>query len=215
MNSTPNRTPQDNTPWWASVGVAALLGVVWFSFHLRFDLPNDVNEVVRHAALSRELLLSEPWRVVTASLLHIGSGHLLLNLILAVTFGHTLAVLTRIQWTWSIFFVSGWVGSVVAACIHEGWLLGASASVFGLLGAITISLSQTGKPAARGQALFVGALGILLSIVGSGNSTAHLAGFGMGACLTTLPPKYRTLVQRTTWLCLLAGLVSLAYCRAN
>ena len=215
MNFTPHRKNPDLKPWHASMIAGLLLGILWFSFYLQIQQPSHVNSMVEDAALNQDLLLSQPWRVVSASLLHVDLTHLMVNLILALTFGHTLTTMAGASWSWSIFFVSGWTGSIIAALTHNGWFIGASAGVFGLLGAIALSLGRIKKTGALRQALLVAGLSIFLGTVGIGNSTAHLGGFAAGAGLVIIPGRFHLSIQRLTLLSILMGLILMMVSRVG
>jgi membrane associated rhomboid family serine protease len=152
---------------------------------------------------------------VSASLLHVDFRHLMVNLVLTLTFGHTLTVMTGASWSWSIFFVSAWIGSIIATLSHSGWFIGASAGVFGLLGAIALSLGRAKKPGALGQGLLITGLSIFLGTVGIGNSTAHLGGFAAGVGLVMVPRRFHMSIQRLTWLSILIGLILMVVSRVG
>ncbi len=80
---------------------------------------------------------SEPWRLVMAMFLHAGVLHLLLNGLMIFMFGRILEVHFGFLRTFSVFVFSGIAGNVASAVAYrQGLSVGASSSVFGMVGAV-------------------------------------------------------------------------------
>ncbi|HEY2658195.1 MAG TPA: rhomboid family intramembrane serine protease [Caulobacteraceae bacterium] len=97
------------------------------------------NSLIALGALSRKLALDagEPWRLVTAVLLHLNPAHIIGNAIVLFMAGATLERLVGRAWLGATFVVSGLAGSLATlGCDPAGQLgVGASGAIMGLVSA--------------------------------------------------------------------------------
>lgn len=186
----------------------------------------DVDAITRMGALAdaRVWLDGEWWRVATAGLLHGSWLHLGLNMMGLWSVG---------QWTekalggWrstGVFAASSVIGCLASLAWAEAPLVvGASAGIFGLAGALVIARAW-GAPAIQrsvepvsartlaGWLIFWLAFGFALPwifgvelIAQAGHIGGLLAGLGLGLALTRRPPRFETL----GWAAALAATVGL------
>lgn len=147
-------------------------------------------------------LVDEPWRLVTAGLLHGGLVHLAFNVMVLLSLGFMEQVYGRTAWV-VVFLVAVVTGNLASAAAHGPPSVGASGGVFGLFGA-TLALavaprSRTGLPtearrALLGSILRVLALNALLAFaVKNLDHRAHLGGLvgGFVVGLASITPPFQ------------------------
>ena len=81
-----------------------------------------------------------PWQLVTAMFAHGSLEHLLMNMVSLWWLG---TLLERMQGTVRfaiVYFVSGIMGNLVFALFSDGYAVGASGAIFGMLGAVAVLL---------------------------------------------------------------------------
>ena len=123
---------------------------------------------------------ARPWEFVTAIFAHGSLEHLAMNMVSLYWLGTMIEDIQGKARFAIIFFVSGILGNVLFALIANGYAVGASGSIFGLLGAGAYMLYQMrDNPAARG--MFQGmiamlALNIFNSFLPGIALEAHLGG---------------------------------------
>ena len=104
-------------------------------FLLVFSAPEEV----RDGAFSRYALsqgtATQLWRWVTSMFLHASASHLFFNMLGLYFFGKIVESQVRPQWFFSIYFASGFLGSLAFLFTSDAPVVGASAGIFGLLGA--------------------------------------------------------------------------------
>jgi membrane associated rhomboid family serine protease len=124
----------------------------------------------------------EWWRLVTAGFLHASPIHLLFNMLMLWWFGAPLESLLGRARFLAIYFVSILAGSAGALLLApDSAVVGASAAVFGILGAGLV-LERNRIQVFGGSALLVVAFNLLLSFVLSYVSLGgHLGGLAGGA----------------------------------
>ena len=130
---------------------------------------------------------SRPWEFVTAIFAHGSIEHLAMNMVSLYWLGTMIEGFHGKVKFGIIFFVSGIVGNIAFALIANGSAVGASGSIFGLLGAGAYLLYQMrSNPAARG--MFQGMVAMLVlnvfnSFLPGIAFEAHLGGLVAGvAC---------------------------------
>jgi rhomboid protease GluP len=97
----------------------------------------DEASIIAAGALTRDgVLAGEYWRMVSASFLHGGWGHLIGNLIAFYILGMALEHAIGPHRTLFVYFITAITGSVLSITLQPGPSVGASGAVFGLLGAI-------------------------------------------------------------------------------
>jgi membrane associated rhomboid family serine protease len=106
----------------------------------------DVGVLMRSGALVRGLVSAEPWRLVSCIFIHVGTVHLVVN-VLGLWFLGRLAEGLFGRWRLlAIFAVAGLVGSLASwMASPAGMSAGASGAIFGVLGALLVELTWQRK----------------------------------------------------------------------
>ena len=159
------------------------------------------------------------WRLVTAGFLHGGLLHILMNSWVLFDLGAQVEELFGASRMWVIYFIS----SVVGFLLSSVWApsvpsIGASAAIFGLIGAM-IAMGVTHRnpmgAAIRGFYVRWAIYGLIFSLFGNIDMAAHIgglvAGFGVGY-LAGAPRYEGSPMERVwrilAWVCVLATVVS-------
>jgi rhomboid protease GluP len=159
------------------------------------------------ALVQEEVVLGEWWRVITANFLHFGWGHLLTNMFGLYILGKfTELSLGRIRYT-IVYFLSG----VGAMALYIYWslqvgisrylLLGASAAIMGLVGAIAAVFlrdwlrerNQNNSQKLQQIILLILLQFALDRIMPQVSSLSHLFGLGIGFILGIILGKRKVL----------------------
>lgn len=147
----------------------------------------NVNAVL---AVSPYSLAYYPWQLVTAMFAHSSIEHLLMNMVSLWWLG---TLLERMQGSIRfalVYLVSGVVGNLAFAFIGNGYAVGASGAIFGLLGAVALMLySMRENVLARsmfGGLMAMLALNIVNSFVPGIALEAHFGGLVAGAAVEGL-----------------------------
>ncbi len=128
-------------------------------------------------------MLAEPWRLVTAPLLHLDAAHLAVNGILLIILGAASAARLGPLRAALLAVFSAWIGCTASALSAQGWAAGASGAVFGLLGALTVQLLRDRRRGAIWLALLAGSLWWAVPA----DKAAHMGGLLGGALLVLVP----------------------------
>jgi membrane associated rhomboid family serine protease len=148
------------------------------------DLRGLQSDVFENGALARPFLADgEWWRLVTTGFLHVGPIHLLFNMLMLWWFGTPLENLLGRARFLAVYGVSVLAGSAGALLLAPDTLtVGASAGVFGILGAGLV-LERGGIAVFGGAALVVVVLNLALTIVLRNNISlgGHVGGLLGGA----------------------------------
>jgi rhomboid protease GluP len=139
----------------------------------------------------------EYWRLLAAMFLHIGFLHLFLNLWALYQLGGVFEVLFGSPRFAVTYFVSGLVASIASAFFTNGLAAGASGAIFGILGALIVSIRRSPRfrNAAWGkglvqQLLFWAAINIVIGFTMPGiDNAAHIGGFITGLLLGFQPHR--------------------------
>jgi len=136
----------------------------------------------------------EPWRLATYALLHGGLLHIAMNTWVLVQLGSAIEQRFGTARFVALYVLSAVLGGVGSATLGAGMSVGASAGLFGVMGAGIIAAHRTGTPQAialRNQLLFWAGLILVIGFAGarvSGagfDNAAHVGGLvgGLGMAL--------------------------------
>jgi len=129
------------------------------------------------------------WTLVTAIYLHGGVLHILFNMLWLRNLGHMVVQLFGTSRSFIIFTISGILGFLISNMVGIYFTIGASGSIFGLLGALVFYGRKRGG--VFGSAIYrqVGTWTIVLLVFGflmpGVNNLAHIGGF-IGGFLSAL-----------------------------
>jgi rhomboid protease GluP len=177
---------------------------------------------LRLGANARALLEAQPWRILTAALLHGSFLHLYMNGIALLALGTVLERLMGPARTLAVFLWSAAVGGVLSGLAHEaGYAVGASGGIFGLLGALAaVHLAARERiPAGFRQPLqwwlLILGINLLLPVVvpiidAWGHFGGALAGGGLGLVFVRAP-GFRLGGSAGPWSRSLAAVAAAAY----
>jgi rhomboid protease GluP len=117
------------------------------------------NSLVALGAASRQLVFSdfEPWRLVTAVLLHANLAHIVGNGVVLLLVGMTMERLVGRAWFAALFVVCGLAGALASVLINPAAepTVGASGAIIGLLGAALVCSFHPHAILQRRRNLFV------------------------------------------------------------
>jgi len=103
-----------------------------------FSAPDSVmDNLFGRFSLSRATAF-QLWRWITSMFLHASASHLFFNMIGLYFFGRILEREVRPQWFLSIYFASGFLGGLAFILTSAVPVVGASAAIFGLMGAVML-----------------------------------------------------------------------------
>lgn len=132
----------------------------------------------------------EPWRFVSAMLLHGGFLHILFNGLSLLTLGMYIEALFGPARFWIVFTLTGVAGNVLALELgHSGFLVGASGGIFGLLGAMLgfgVRRGGTWGAEIRRQTLQSLLINAVISFMPGISLMAHLGGAASGFLMVWL-----------------------------
>ncbi len=128
----------------------------------------------------------QDWRLITGAFLHIGITHLLLNMLSLLLFGPEIEA--RLGW-WrylSVYLVSALGGAVAIQLFGDPGrpVAGASAAIYGLLGALGVLLVAA-RQDLRGLLALL-AINVAISFLPNVSLLGHLGGLAAGLVATTL-----------------------------
>jgi membrane associated rhomboid family serine protease len=169
--------------WGLSIVVFAACVAV--DHHLPFTDSFRPSTVLRFGALLVPVLPLEPWRLLSAVFVHANVLHILFNSITLADLGRLMEKEFGSARLAVLFVLAGIFGFWVSSVWNpQGFTLGASGGIFGLIGAIAV-LALTRRDAYY-RALFGRILvyAVLMVVVAAGiDHAAHAGGFVAGACL--------------------------------
>ncbi|HVR44480.1 MAG TPA: rhomboid family intramembrane serine protease [Thermoanaerobaculia bacterium] len=138
----------------------------------------------------------EYWRLVAAMFLHIGLLHLFLNLWALYQLGGVFELLFGSKRFAITYFASGIVASISSATITQGIAAGASGAIFGILGALIVSIRRSPRfrhaAWSRGliqQLVLWAAINIVIGFTPGIDNAAHIGGFICGLVLGLAPHR--------------------------
>ena len=137
-----NATVAAPTTYWASITILALLAVIFtVEAALSSGATFNVSDLLAMGASNRALVAQgEWWRLVTASALHGGFAHFLLNGIALLMAGFVLERLVGRAWFVAIYCVSAFGGTLVSLALNPTSTVsvGASGAIMGLFAATVV-----------------------------------------------------------------------------
>ena len=159
--------------------------------------PRSIWMLARMGAITPDVLESgQLWRLVTAMFLHIGLLHLLLNLWALFQLGSLFeAMFGSLRFTIT-YFISGVIASLSSAIFTDSFSAGASGAIFGILGALIVSIKRS--PLWRNEAWTRGliqqligwaVLNVIIGFTPGIDNAAHIGGFLAGLILGLLPHR--------------------------
>jgi len=191
--------PAPNLPSLATKLLIAI-NVVVFLFQVLRGATDDAAELVEMGAVYTPLLAEgEWWRIFTAQFLHWGGLHLSFNMMGLWILGRTVEAMLGFWRYIALYLLCGAGGMLIAWTVYRlapdadpVILLGASASVMGLVGTqAAISLlayRYTGSLVAKAQLSTMTQIVVLQAVfdmmVPEVSSTAHIGGAAVGFCVT-------------------------------
>lgn len=132
-------------------------------------------------------MLADPWRFVTAPLLHLDGAHLAVNGLLLAVLGAAAAVRLGPLRAVLVAIAAAAVGCLASVLHARGWAVGASGAVFGLLGALAVNVARQN----RHGGVWLGLLALSLLWAVPADRAAHFGGLLGGALLALAPPPDR------------------------
>ncbi len=177
----------------------------------------DPRVLLRFGADQRDLSLGgQPWRWVSAGLLHIGWAHLLLNSWALYALGTALERLYGPRSFWALFVVATAGGSIASALFFSAISAGASGGIFGFFGAYVVlywkrrhAMPAEMRAKAQRELVTVFLLnGAIAFFVPNLNHAAHVGGLLTGALCAAFLRDAATegRVQRIlTWVAAVVG----------
>ena len=159
------------------------------------------------------------WTLLSASWLHGGALHILFNMMWVRDLGPAVADIIGPSRTVIIYTVAGFLGFLMSAAVGTPYTMGASASVFGLLGALVHYGRKSGSSLIRGQALNYAVILFVMGFLMRGvDNFAHAGGFAGGyAASAFFNPLTRERGDHmiVAVLCLAATFLAIAYSVIN
>ena len=175
------------------------------------------------AAFTPSILAGQFWRLITAIFLHGDLMHLLFNCVAIYVIAPRIEAVYGRQRFLMLYLLTGFGGNATSVFLHAFYgkpilLVGASGSIFGLLGAGAIYGLRMGGP--RGQEIFKFmmtwiVIGVLYSFMVRGDNLAHAGGAISGGLFAQFVRPHSERVynsrfwQRVEWVCL--GLMAVCF----
>ncbi len=178
-------------------GLVAVILVV-FGLETVAGGSKEIPVLVALGAIIPELFArGEYWRLLAAMFLHIGFLHLFLNLWALYQLGGVFEMLFGSARFAVTYFASGIAASIASAFFTDGVAAGASGAIFGILGALIVSIRRSPRfrHAAWGkglvqQLIFWAAINIVIGFTAPGiDNAAHIGGFVTGLLLGFQPHR--------------------------
>ena len=184
-------------------------------FYLLGLIPGGFGNVVQvWLAFNGQLAYTQPWRLVTVTLVHASVWHIALNMLALWALGRSLEPLLG-RWRFlALYLLSAVGGSVLTALLAPTtWVVGASGAVWGLLGAMFVIGRHIGANVTA-IAVLLGLNLLITFLPGSGIAwQAHIGGGLVGALVGFIFARTRAIRQQRTQVWLLVavavGLVAL------
>ena len=158
--------------------------------------PQDIPKLEALGAITPDTIaLAQYWRFLTAMFLHIGLLHLVLNTWALYQLGGVFEMMFGSPRFLFIYFATGVIASASSAIFTHSTSAGASGAIFGILGALIVSIRRSSKwrrqPWTRGlthQLIFWAAVNIfIVSRIPGIDNAAHIGGLVSGMALGLIP----------------------------
>ncbi|MEM2875209.1 MAG: rhomboid family intramembrane serine protease, partial [Candidatus Hadarchaeales archaeon] len=164
----------------AFVGQLIAEGLLGRNYHL----PGDYGTFLYYLTPSGATVLARPWTLVTSMFMHGGVLHMLVNLIVLLSFGPALELRVGRRRFLCVYLGSGILAAAAQLLVipPDVVVLGASGAILGVMGALTVLAPRTPvllfffipMPLWMATAGF-GAISAIFAFTGYGGSVAHLA----------------------------------------
>lgn len=158
----------------------------------------EENALIERGAIVRSFVFQgEYWRLLTAMFLHAGFLHVLLNLWALYQLGSLFETLFGSGRFLLTYFATGLLASIASAIFTNGYSVGASGAIFGILGALIVSIGRSPiwrhQPWTRGitqQLMGWAVINVIIGFTVPGiDNAAHLGGFAAGLILGLIPHR--------------------------
>jgi len=167
--------------------VGLLFGGVGIVFKSLLSVPGGILELL--GASSPRVFQGEWWGLFTATWLHGGALHLLFNVMALRQIGELIEQMTTSSFTWIAYILTG-VGGFLLSAAAGHFSVGASASIFGLIGlgiSIAFLLGDGTRDPMFKALISWAAMGLLFGFLFPAiDNTAHLGGLITGGGLGLL-----------------------------
>ncbi|MCA0970082.1 rhomboid family intramembrane serine protease [Halobacillus litoralis] len=175
---------------------------IFLYIEMRADTTNVETLIQYGAKYNPAILDGEWWRIVSSMFLHIGTLHIIMNMLALFYLG---TAVERIYGTWRftfIYFLAGVFGGLASFMLNPSVAAGASGAIFGLFGALLFFGVQNRQLFFRTMGwnlLFVIGLniafGLLVPQVDNGAHVGGLIGGFLASALVNLPKRKNAGVQ--------------------
>lgn len=191
------RTLQHTPLTFAIIGFTLLI----FLGQLISQLLLGIDLVLIFGGKSKELIAAgQTWRILTPLFIHVGLWHVAVNMYSLYALGPATERFFGSGRFLVVYLLSGICGVMFSVAFQRGYSVGASGSIFGLLGALATFLymhrelfGQGGRLQFR-QLAIVAALNLMLGFSPGIDNWGHLGGLAGGIVLTLLlGPRYEIL----------------------
>ncbi len=184
-----------NLPSQAPVVVYALTGITVFIYLLQIASPlffgyaaSGIDPVTFFGArISQAIYAGQIWRLITPLFLHGSFAHILFNMYALVSIGSLIERFFGRGRFLLLYFLSGFAGNVLSLLFTQGYSVGASTAIFGLISAEAIffyknrALFGSRSNQAISNALFIIVVNLFLGLAPSIDNWGHIGGLLGGA----------------------------------
>jgi rhomboid protease GluP len=180
---------------YAIIGVTVVFYVLQIASVALFGYPTTFSNIgwleLYGARINEFILAGELWRLLTPALLHGSLMHIFFNMYALLSFGSSLEQFFG-RWRFFALYVLGaFAGNVASFLFSDGYSLGASTAVFGLIGAQGVFLYQNRKllagrfSSAISNVLFIVAINLFLGFSSASiDNAGHIGGLIGGLMFT-------------------------------
>lgn len=180
---------------YAIIGVTVVFYLLQVGSVLVFGYPTSYSNIdwleLFGARINEFILAGELWRLLTPALLHGSPTHIFFNMYALYSFGTSLERYFGRGRFFALYVLGAFAGNVASFLFSDGYSVGASTAIFGLIGAEAIFLYQNRKllaghfRSAIGNVIFIIAINLFLvgSLPGIDN-WGHVGGLVGGLMFT-------------------------------